>query len=56
MCEHNRLEALEPVFAGINVNVEEMAGVKGMFCFKKYRCVDCGKIVTILNAVVSEEK
>ena len=55
-CSHNHLVAKEPLFTGIVVDmVEALNGVCGMFTFKKYKCLDCGCTITILEAVVSKE-
>ena len=54
MCQHNRLIALND-YAAIEANVEDsLSKVSGMFSYKKYSCENCGKIITILNAVVEE--
>ena len=54
MCQHNKLVAIND-FAGIEVHVEDApTKVSGMFTFKQYKCDDCGRIVTVLNAVVEE--
>ena len=54
ICQHNRLIALDN-FTGIEVNIENsLSKVCGMFTYKKYKCEECERIITVLNAVVEE--
>lgn len=57
-CAHNILAACGN-FTGIIVTVDDQidtgsSRVDGMFTYKKYVCVDCRKIITVLNAVVEK--
>lgn len=58
-CEHNGLIALDD-FTGSAVDVKyerdigHSSKVCGMFMYKKYKCINCKKIITILQAVVEE--
>ena len=55
ICSHDNLLACDK-YVGIVVNVFDPGSsqVEGMFTFKKYRCADCSKIITVLNAVVEK--
>lgn len=61
ICKHEKLTKLDD-FGGVEVNVERPvfnrthseSRVTGMFIWKKYACDNCGKIITILNAVIEE--
>jgi len=57
MCEHNKLIAIDD-YTGIQGNFENKTNsqICGMFVYKKYKCEDCGRIITVLNAVVEEIK
>jgi len=61
-CRHKNLKACEPVITGIDVNmkfIEEQhptSNICEMFTFRHYQCVDCGRIVLVLNAVVEDNK
>jgi hypothetical protein len=58
-CGHNNLTSYGN-YTGIVVTVDDQidtgSKVEGMFTYKKYECIDCGKIITILNAVVEKTK
>jgi hypothetical protein len=56
-CKHNLLKAMD-IPIGFEVSYEftkEYGGVTDMWQWRKFRCVDCGAIVTILNAVVEDK-
>ena len=61
-CDHNNLKACEPVFEATRITAtfeteqHPASNVCGMFTFKHYTCVDCGRIVLILNAIVEDNK
>lgn len=57
-CEHNNLTVYGN-YTGIIVTVDDQSDtgpskVEGMFTYKKYRCIDCDKIITVLNAIVEK--
>ena len=55
-CPHNRLEAIYPYTSAVDIDFTEVvSGVVGHFMFRKYRCLTCNRVVTVLNAVVSED-
>lgn len=56
-CKHNTLKAMKDYPIGLAINYEhfEKAGkVTNMWQWAKFVCVDCGAIVTILNAVIED--
>lgn len=58
VCEHNNLTSYGN-YTGIVITVDDQINtdsskVEGMFTYKKYKCVDCGKVITILNAIVEK--
>lgn len=58
VCGHDNLTSYGN-YTGIVVTVDDQidtgsSKVEGMFTYKKYKCVDCDKIITILNAVVEK--
>jgi len=59
-CSHNTLISYGN-YTGLVVTVDDQtntnpSSIEGMFTYKKYECVDCGKIITVLNAVVEKKK
>lgn len=58
-CGHNNLTSYGN-YTSLVVNVDDQINtasrIDGMFIYKKYECVDCGKIITVLNAVVEKIK
>ena len=59
VCDHNNLTSYAN-YTGIVVTVDDQidtgpSRVEGMFTYKKYECVDCDKIITVLNAVVERK-
>ena len=59
VCSHRHLEAIEPMFTGVEIDVvpaqkSPWGGVTGMFTFRPCRCTDCGAVITILEAIVSQ--
>lgn len=55
-CGHNHLSVYDD-YTGMVVKIEnnvKSSKVEGMFTYKKYKCNICGKIITVLNAVVEK--
>jgi hypothetical protein len=54
-CQHNYLKSFDN-FTGLEINFNDKTDSKicGQFMYKKYKCLDCGKMVVVLNAVVEE--
>jgi hypothetical protein len=55
-CAHDWLEAVKPNYSAVSCTTTDEVGCSGYFMFKKYLCLNCGKIITILNAVVENVK
>lgn len=58
ICPHNKLTAIDNII-GTYLNIQDdcksnFSNVCGMFTYKKYICVNCKKIITVLNAIVEE--
>jgi hypothetical protein len=52
MCKHNNLKAVEPVVTGVECNMKLGDNFPDYFMYRQYICLDCGKIVTVLHAVI----
>lgn len=58
VCGHDNLTSYGD-YTALVVAVDDQINVgpskvEGMFTYKKYKCVDCGKIITVLNAIVEK--
>jgi len=54
ICGHPKLTEIDQLTA-LEVSMEGQQGnIVGMFTWKKYTCDSCGKLITILQAVVED--
>jgi len=53
-CNHPKLIEVDSFTASVVAIAGQSGNVDGMFMWKKYRCDQCHKLITILQAVVEK--